>query len=354
MIRSDAPESHIGVAKRLNKEIANSVILDQYANPNNPLAHYEGTAEEILSQMDHRIDMLVVAAGTGGTLAGIARKIKERIPTCKVVGVDPHGSILAQPESLNKEGIHSYKVEGIGYDFVPKVLDHSLVDKWVKTDDRESFLMARKLIRVEGLLCGGSSGSAVSGALQAARDLPAGSRVVVILPDSIRNYMSKFLSDDWMRANDFAPETQTVGSTRSWRDGKVSDLPLPKVVSVDSTMRCEHLVRLFESKHIDYLPVLDPSSKLVGMITMRDLTRGLADGKLTSSSTAADAVKLSAQDQHQIVSPSTSLSALYEIFEKKSIALVSAGDAGLTKIERVATQIDLVSYMAKHSLNCKC
>ena len=107
LIRTDAPESHIGVAKRLNKEIANSVILDQYANPNNPLAHYEGTAEEILSQMDHRIDMLVVAAGTGGTLAGIARKIKERIPTCKVVGVDPV-RLDSRTARIFKQGRHSF------------------------------------------------------------------------------------------------------------------------------------------------------------------------------------------------------------------------------------------------------
>lgn len=134
----------------------------------------------------------MAGAGTGGTLTGIARKLKELNPKIHIVGVDPHGSILAQPESLNTTNV-SYKVEGIGYDFIPKVLDRSLVDEWIKSNDYDSFNMSRRLIREEGLLCGGSSGSAMHAALQVAKRLKAGQRLVVILPDSVRNYMSKFL-----------------------------------------------------------------------------------------------------------------------------------------------------------------
>ena len=127
----------------------------QYANPSNPLAHYDGTAEEILDSCDGKLDMIVMSAGTGGTLTGVARKLKERCPEIIVVAVDPKGSILAEPDSLNEEKrLQSYKVEGIGYDFIPTVLDRDVVDYWVKTDDRESFLMSRRLIREEGLLCG--------------------------------------------------------------------------------------------------------------------------------------------------------------------------------------------------------
>jgi cystathionine beta-synthase len=198
----DSPESHIGVAKKLNKEIPNSHILDQYSNVSNPLAHYDGTAEEILYQCDNKLDMVVITAGTGGTVTGIARKLKEKLPKLIIVGVDPKGSILAEPPELNSE-ISSYKVEGIGYDFIPVVLDRSVVDKWYKTEDKESFQMARRLIKEEGLLCGGSSGSAMVAALKAAKELKAGQRCLVILPDSVRNYMSKFLNDNWMKENGF-------------------------------------------------------------------------------------------------------------------------------------------------------
>jgi len=198
----DAPESHIGVAKRLNKEIPNSHILDQYSNPSNPLAHYDGTAEEILYQCNNKLDMVVISAGTGGTMTGIARKLKEKIPNIIVVGVDPVGSILAEPPELNST-ISSYKVEGIGYDFIPTVLDRQVVDKWYKTNDKESFIMARQLIKEEGLLVGGSSGSVMVGAVQAAKTLNSNQRCLVILPDSVRNYMTKFLNDNWMRQNKF-------------------------------------------------------------------------------------------------------------------------------------------------------
>jgi cystathionine beta-synthase len=193
----DSPESHIGVAKSLNEKIPNSHILDQYENKANPDAHYHYTAEEILRQCDGKVDVCVICAGTGGTITGIAKKLKEKLPKVIIVGVDPVGSLLADPEN---DVVGSYQVEGIGYDFVPKVLDRGLVDKWVKTRDTESFVMARRLIKEEGLLCGGSSGSAVVAAIKICKDLKLtkDQRCVVILPDSVRNYMTKFLSDDWM------------------------------------------------------------------------------------------------------------------------------------------------------------
>ena len=194
----DAPESHIGVARKIQRETPNSHILDQYSNPANPDAHYNFTGQEILDDLDQKVDMIVIGAGTGGTITGVARKLKEANPNCIVVGADPVGSILA-----GGDHIASYKVEGIGYDFIPEVLDRSLVDIWVKTNDQESFTIARRLIRDEGLLCGGSSGSAMMAALEAAPRLKAGQNCVVLLSDGVRNYMSKFIDDRWMRENEF-------------------------------------------------------------------------------------------------------------------------------------------------------
>ena len=190
----DSPESHIGVARRLQKEIPNAHILDQYGNPDNPLAHENGTAEEIWSQTNGKITAVVAGAGTGGTITGLARGLRKHNPNIKVIAADPYGSILALPKSLNQvHANESYRVEGIGYDFVPDVLDQKAVDLWYKTDDREAFDYARRLIAEEGLLVGGSSGSAMAAMVRGVRDLGLGKDdiVVLILPDSIRSYLSK-------------------------------------------------------------------------------------------------------------------------------------------------------------------
>ena len=194
----DDPESHISVSKKLNDEIPNSHVLDQYSNPSNPNAHYDGTAQEILDDFGKEINMIVIGAGTGGTITGVAKRLKEEIPGVIIVGADPVGSILGGGAK-----VEPYLIEGIGYDFIPDVLDNDLVDEYIKTNDEESFLMARRLIKEEGLLCGGSSGSAMVAALQTAIALDKGEKCLVLLPDSIRNYMSKFPNNDWMKKNGF-------------------------------------------------------------------------------------------------------------------------------------------------------
>ncbi len=194
----DSPDSHISLAKKLQKELPNAHILDQYANPNNPNIHFETTAQEIIDDMGDNLSMVVMGVGTGGTITGVARRLKEFNPKIKIIGVDPEGSILGGGDEVKP-----YLVEGIGYDFFPDVLDNTLIDEYVKTNDENSFITARKIICDEGLLIGGSSGSAVWAALQAAKSLEKGERCLVILPDSIRNYLTKFADDSWMQSHHF-------------------------------------------------------------------------------------------------------------------------------------------------------
>ena len=195
----DSPDSNFGVAERLQRELPNAHILDQWRNPANVGVHYEHTANEILEQCDGKLDYFVAGVGTGGTITGVAKRLKEVLPNVKVIGVDPEGSIIGGGEPGGP-----YLVEGIGYDFIPEILDQSLVDEYIKTNDKVSLPLALRLIREEGLLVGGSSGSAMQGVYEIAKRWTGGGRVVVVLPDNVRNYMSKFIDPAWMRMKGLA------------------------------------------------------------------------------------------------------------------------------------------------------
>ena len=173
--------------------------MDQYANADNPDSHEETTGQEIWDDFGDKLDMVVIGVGTGGTITGVAKKLRSKNPQIQIIGADPYGSILGGGDE-----IYPYKVEGIGYDFFPDVLDNSLVDKYIKVADQDSFTMARRLIKDEGILCGGSSGTVLWAALEAAKELKTDQKCLCIFADGIRNYMGKFVQDKWMTENNFS------------------------------------------------------------------------------------------------------------------------------------------------------
>jgi cystathionine beta-synthase len=327
----DAPDSHIGVAKRLREVIPNSHILDQYGNPDNPLAHELGTGREIIDQCGGKLDAVVLTAGTGGTISGIAKVVKREVPGCQIVGVDPEGSILAGPGEIK-----SYKVEGIGYDFIPDVLDTKLVDRWIKSNDRDSFRTARQLIRQEGLLVGGSGGAAVWAALQVARELPKGARVVVVLPDSIRNYLSKFVDDAWMRQHGFLD--------LDWEMGSIGDivraLPTKQVICIEDDQTLGDAVTTLKSHGISQLPCTS-AGRLTGIITETDVLGFLVQGRDRNTPLAEVMVR-----KISTVAPHEGAGALPEIFERGEVALVVDDDR---HVQALVTKMDLIEYLSARS-----
>lgn len=305
--------------------------------------------------------MLVAGAGTGGTLSGIARKLREKCPNCIIIGVDPHGSILAQPESLNTAA-SSYKVEGIGYDFIPKVLDRSVVDKWYKSSDLESFTYSRRLIREEGILAGGSSGTAMWAAMIAAKDLKPGQNCVVLLADSVRNYMSKFLNDDWMATNGFLPGKATTSIDASSKkkivkapeqpifnfgDHTIADLKLPNAVTVDAEALLSDAAKLMEKNNFDQVPVIDSAHgkhALVGLVTLGNILSKVAHGKAKLTDHVTKVMfKFDKSAGFRDISVNTKLAELTSFFDFHSSAVVTEGHV----VKHVVTKTDLVSFMVK-------
>lgn len=396
----DAPESHIGVANRLLKEIPNSHILNQYDNVDNPLAHEMGTAEEIWKQTNGKVTHIVAGAGTGGTISGIARGLKKHNKDIIVVAADPYGSILAQPEELNqKHANEGYKVEGIGYDFIPDVLDRSLIDKWYKTEDVESFDYARRLIREEGILVGGSSGSSMAAMVKAVKEMNLGKDavVVVVCPDSIRSYLSKFADDDWLAANDLLPPTPPTSAPASpkldgsskkdpWAGATLRELRLKPVTTVVADSACANAIETMREKGFDQLPVLaSPGGKLVGLVTLGNLLSYVSRGRATSKTPVRDVMfdfakipevvtdakdftnsvpgsnGLATEDGKKVqktpkrkfvqITMDTPISALSKFFEWNSAAIVTEeGDATHAgKPVAVVTKVDLLSWMMKQT-----
>lgn len=329
----DSPDSHIGVANQLVKILPNAHILDQYGNRDNPLAHYEGTGAEILEQTGGKLDFLVLTAGTGGTITGCAKRIKEEVPDCKIIGVDPVGSILAGPGPIG-----SYKVEGIGYDFVPNVLDRDLVDEWIKTEDRESFQMARRLIRQEGLLVGGSAGSAAWAAVEIAKKYGPNKRIVTLMADSVRNYMTKFLDDQWMKENGFTEtrwETETLGAV-------LRSMPPRKLLTATGGDTLADAVMTMKENGISQLPVLGENQRVIGILTESDVLAKMVAGTAALSSAVAEVMIRNVETVHE----SDDARCLTRLFADGLVGLVVDDERHL---KGILTKLDLVEHLTTAS-----
>ncbi|MCL1468583.1 cystathionine beta-synthase [Argonema galeatum] len=268
-VAPDSPESYNGVADRLAKEIPGAYRPNQFENPNNPLAHYLTTGPEIWADSNGKVDVFVAGMGTGGTISGVAKYLKEQNPNIVIVGADPEGSILSG------DSPKSYKVEGIGEDFIPKTFNRQIVDEMVRVSDKESFNMTRRLALEEGLLVGGSCGTAVAAALKYAARLSEPKHIVVLLPDTGRNYINKIYSDSWMQENGFW-EGKTV---KSIKIGEIltQKKDFPSLISVSPRDKLMQAIKLLRKHNISQVPVID-NNDVVGSLNEASLMKLLHEG----------------------------------------------------------------------------
>jgi len=330
-VPAEDPRSYYETAKRLHRETPGAFMLNQYHNPDNIEAHYKVTGPEIYEQTDGKIDYFVSGLGTGGTMSGAGKFLKEKIPGLKNVGVDPEGSVY---EGYFKTGKltepHVYKVEGIGEDMLCGAMDFKVVDDIRQVDDRQSFVAARRLAREEGIFAGGSAGAAVHVAVQLAKEVGKGKTIVVVLPDTGMSYVSKFHSDEWMRDNGFAEE-KGAGTVRDLLNGKRA------VITARKVQRVDQVVETMRQHGISQMPVMSEDGRAVGMIHEYDLLNALVANKAKF----ADTIDSIVAPLQGVVSPETSLNRLREVFNQDKVAVVKEGE----KILAIVTKIDLIEYM---------
>ncbi|PTL77869.1 pyridoxal-phosphate dependent enzyme [Vitiosangium sp. GDMCC 1.1324] len=330
-VPAEDPRSYYETAKRIFRETPGAFMLNQYHNPDNIEAHYKLTGPEIFEQTDGKIDYFVSGLGTGGTMSGAGKFLKEKIPGLKNVGVDPEGSVY---EGYFKTGKltepHVYKVEGIGEDMLCGAMDFKVVDDIRQVDDRQSFVAARRLAREEGIFAGGSAGAAVHVAVQLAKEVGKGKTIVVVLPDTGMSYISKFHSDEWMRDNGFLEE-KGAGTVRDLLNGK------REVVTARKGERVDHVVETMRNRGISQMPVLNEDGRAVGMIHEYDLLNALVANKVKF----ADTIDSIVAPLQGVVAPETSLNRLREVFNQDKVAVVKEGE----KVVAIVTKIDLIEYM---------
>lgn len=340
-VEPEDPRSYYQVSRRLARETENAIYLNQYDNLSNREAHYNQTGPEIYDQMPE-IDAFVAGIGTGGTICGVSKFLKEKKPSVATVAVDPVGSIVYEYFKVGKVQTlpKTYKIEGIGEDFIPKNYDFSVIDDMVQVEDKESFLMTRDLLTKEGLYCGVSSGSAVVGALKWIKsqgDKLKGKNVLVVLPDSGNRYMSKVFNDDWMREAGFLDKASL---------GTVADLlhvvhpKATNIIMAKQTDKVSSIIELMKEKSISQVPVADNAGWIKGIVTEGAILSALYDGRVRPS----DIIESLANPAVEFVTPEDPIEKVSRLLSSGKVALVSdPSQAG--KLLSIVTKIDLLTYL---------
>ena len=344
-VEPESPESYYSVSDRLAEEIPGAYKPDQYSNPANPEAHYETTGPELWDQTDGEIDAIVFSVGTGGTISGTARYLRERKPDLLVVGADPEGSIYSSPED-----VHPYLVEGIGEDFWPRTYDPSLVDEYVTVSDRDSFRTARRLAREEGMLVGGSGGTAVWAMLQVARRFGPDATIATLIPDSGRGYLSKVYDDNWLLEHGFlerATTQPTIEEVLAFKQG--GEVRLPELVLIESHEKVGQAIELMQRYGISQIPVVrhapaESLADIVGSIRERGLLERvfLNEGAMTEDVAGAMEPPLPAVEIRDTVDT------VFADLSSGSPAVVVAREG---RPAGVLTRADLLEYLAHERRN---